>query len=94
MTDKQLELTVEELDAIGFTRHEAPADNDEPTRVYYAIPVLNGEFIYNIGNYPYKWYFRNRNGAGCNNNWLDINHVAQVYTLLQTFKAKFNLVIF
>jgi hypothetical protein len=94
MTDKQLELTVDELAAIGFTRHKALADKNEPDRVYYTIPVLNGEFVYNVGNYPYKWYFRNRNGEGSNNNWLDINHIAQVYTLLQAFKAKFNLVIF
>jgi hypothetical protein len=89
----QLELTVEELDAIGFTRHESPADDNGSARVYYAVPVLNGEFIYNVGHAPYKWYFRNRNGEGSNNNWLDITHIAQVYTLLQCFKGKFNLVM-
>ena len=91
---KQLELSVHELEAIGFTGNYSPADPDNPSRVYYSIPILNGEFLYNVENAPHKWYFRNNNGEGYNNNWLNIRKLPELYILLSCFNAKYKLVIF
>lgn len=102
MRQQQLELTTEELDAIGFKRHEAPADNDEPERVYYTIPVINGVFIYNMsgefkhseGNAPHKWYLKITTGDAANYTWLNIERVEELYVVLSCFRVKYNLVIF
>lgn len=91
---KQLELSQHELEAIGFIGHYSPADKDNVARVFYSIPVLNGEFYYNVDNAPYKWYFRNNNGEGYNYNWLNIQKLPELYILLSCFNAKYNLVIF
>lgn len=97
MTNKtQLELSQQELEAIGFIGHYAPADTvypiKQPARVWYAIPVTNGEFIYNVENQPYKWYLKTTIGDFVNYNRLDISKAAELYTVLSCFRAKYNLV--
>jgi len=97
----QLELTTHELEAIGFTGHYLPANNENPSRVYYALPVTNGEFIYNKAgefkhsedNAPYKWYFKTVLGDACNYISLNIERVEELYMVLSCFRVKYNLVI-
>jgi hypothetical protein len=99
---KQLELSQHELEAIGFMGHYAPADTiydiagkvNNPARVWYSIPVTNGEFIYNVDNDPYKWYLKTKIGDACNYNLLNIERVEELYMVLSCFRAMYNLVIF
>lgn len=99
---KQLQLTAHELDAIGFTGKYLPADENEPSRTYYTIPVTNGEFIFNNSgefkhsedNAPYKWYLKTKIGDAANYNWLNIERVEELYMVLSCFRVKYNLVIF
>jgi hypothetical protein len=96
---KQLELTVEPLDAIGFTCNYSPADDLNHASYYYSIPVTNGEFIYNIGNDDaigdgYKWYLKTIHGDGYNYILLNIERVEELYIILSCFRVKYNLIIF
>jgi hypothetical protein len=98
---KQLELSQHELEVIGFTGKHYPADEDEPARVCYSIPVINGEFIYNkIGEYKdrstkeqYKWCLKNTTGEAANYIWLNIERVEELYIVLSCFRVKYNLVM-
>jgi len=90
----QLELSQHELEAIGFKGHYAPPERYEGSRVWYSIPFFNGEFLYNVENAPFKWYMRNNNGSGTNNNLLDITKLAELYVILSCFKVEYNPVIF
>jgi hypothetical protein len=100
--NKQLDLSLPELDAIGFTGIYLPADDNEPARTYYSIPVTNGEFVYNKSgefrhsedNAPYKWYLKTTVGDAVNYIWLDIGRVEELYIVLSCFRVKYNLVIF
>ena len=95
---KQLELSKEDIEAIGFIEQHAPADSVEgitsPARTWYAIPVTNAEFIYNVGQGHYKWYFRTKIGECYNSNHLDIAKLPELYVVLSSFQAKFNMRIF
>lgn len=94
---QQLELTKEQLERIGFKENHSPADSvypiEQPARVWYSIPVLNAEFIYNVDHAPHKWYFRTKIGDGYNSNWLDIAKAPELYVLLMCFQAKYNLIM-
>lgn len=98
---KQLELSKDELDAIGFTRTYYPADENETERVSYTVPVVNGQFIYNYSgefkhgenNAPYKWYLKTVIGDAANYIWLNIETVGELYIALSCFRVKYNLVI-
>lgn len=98
---KQLELSQQELEAIGFTGKYYPANKDEPARVCYSIPVINGEFIYNkIGefkssedNAPYKWYLKTTIGDAANYSWLDIGCIEELYMLLSCFRVRFKFIM-
>jgi hypothetical protein len=94
---QQLELTKEQLELIGFKENHSPADTVDGTpiaaRTWFSMPILNAEFIYNVGHAPYKWYYRSRVGEGSNSNWLDIGKPAELYVLLMCFQAKYNLVM-
>jgi hypothetical protein len=100
--DKQLELSTRELEAIGFISHYLLADNDSPSRVYYTLPVTNGEFIYNKSgefrhsedNAPYKWYLKTTTGDAANYILLNIGRVEELYIVLSCFRVKYNLVMF
>lgn len=100
--ETQLELTTEELDAIGFACKRYPADEDEPVRVCYTMPVTNGEFIYNASgefrhdenNAPYKWYLKTSTGDAANYIWLNIERIEELYIVLSCFRVKYNLVMF
>jgi hypothetical protein len=91
---KQLELSKEELENIGFTEKYEAADRDNPERTYYTIPTTNAEFIYNVGCEPYKLYFRTKIGDAYNSNWLDITKIAELYILLSCFQVKYNFIMF
>lgn len=95
--EDQLELSQHELEAIGFRGHYAAADDvhpeQNPARVWYSIPVTNAEFIYNVENAPYKWYFRTKVGDAYNSNWLNIQKLPELYMLLSCFKAQYNLIL-
>lgn len=99
---KQLELSIKELEAIGFTGKHYPADKDEPSRVCYTLPVINGEFIYNqIGEFKdneskaqYKWYLKTTTGEAANYIWLNIERVEELYIVLSCFRVKYNMVVF
>jgi hypothetical protein len=96
---KQLELSVYELDAIGFVGKYLPADDLNESRVYYSIPITNGEFYYNVGNAEpvgdtYKWYLRTIHGEGYNYIHLNIEKLPELYILLSCFQAKYNFHMF
>lgn len=82
--NKQLTLTKKQLRDIGFKR----------TRVaYYEIACLNGVFYCNCNQPIYKWYQKIIIGELANFIHLDISSLPQLFSLLQSFRIKFNLVI-
>lgn len=94
---KQLELTKEELEAIGFIEQYVAADTIDGTpnegRTWYTMPVTNAEFIYNVNHAPYKWHFRTMIGDGYNSNWLDIAKLPELYIVLSSFQANFIMAV-
>jgi hypothetical protein len=98
----QLELSTQELEAIGFIPKYLSADKDDASRVYYTLLVTNGEFIYNKSgefrhsevNAPYKWYLKTAIGDSANYIWLNIERAEELYIVLSCFRVKYNLVIF
>lgn len=92
--NKQLELSQHGLEAIGFTGHYLPECALGDARIYYSLPVTNGEFIYNVDNQPHKWYLKTAIGDVCNHIWLNIERVEELYMVLSCFRVQYNLVIF
>jgi len=90
---KQLKLSKEELESIGFTENYEPADKDNSERTYFTIATTNAEFIYNVGCDPYKWYFRTKIADVYNSNWLDITKVGELYILLSSFRVKYSFIM-
>lgn len=94
---KQLELTTKQLEDVGFTGKHYPADENEPTRVCYSLPVVNGEFIYNergeYGQGAYKWFLKTTIGDAANYSWLDIGCIEELYTLLSCFRVRFKFIM-
>jgi hypothetical protein len=90
---KQLKLTRQELDQIGFYKAMSIGDEMNPSREYYKIDTLNGFFYYNPDESENVWYHQTIIGDRSNHVHLNIHKKPQLFTLLQCFRVKINKIV-
>jgi len=90
---EQLQLSEQDLIAIGFTKKVYHADEMNPEKTTYEIPCLNGCFYYNLNEPIYRWYQEIKIGDFYNDINLDIDTKMLLFSVLSAFKVDFHLVI-
>jgi hypothetical protein len=90
---EQLKLTKEELKSIGFEKCISEADELNTETTYYKIKTMNGYFYYNPYEKVYTWYHKTIIGDFANDVHLDITQRPVLFSILQAFKANFEIVI-
>jgi|GEM_PF-4746048 len=90
---KNLRIPTKQLLAIGFTKKVSKGDKLNKPRTYYEIPSMNGAFYYNPKEATHVWYHRTTVGEHSNHVNLSIPSAPVLFTVLQAFGVKFNLVI-
>tara|TARA_R110000782_G_C14535932_1_gene383093 strand:- start:31 stop:306 length:276 start_codon:yes stop_codon:yes gene_type:complete len=88
---EQLKLTNQELKSIGFEKCQSEADEMNPSSTYFKVKTINGYFYYNPKQEIYTWYHKTIIGDTANDVQLDVNRKAELFVLLQSFKAEFKL---
>lgn len=83
LTEEQLVLTEEQLVKIGFNKRGE----------CFELRFPNGRFFYNPDQSRYRWYQEVVVGSGACLFHLDIRKKADLFTLLQIFRIKFQIVI-
>jgi hypothetical protein len=89
----QLNLTIEDLEAIGFVKHIYPADELNSEKTVFEIPCLNGCFYYNPGEIKYKWYHKTIIGEFSNHIHLAIYTKEELYTILACFNVRIGTLV-
>jgi ssDNA-specific exonuclease RecJ len=89
---KQLKLTNQELKSIGFKKCQSEADEMNFSSFYFKVKTINGYFYYNPTQEVYTWYHKTIIGDTANDVHLDVTKKAELFVLLQCFKAEFKLV--
>jgi hypothetical protein len=88
---RQLELTKEELENIGFKKYLSVPNEGDKEREVYKIETLNGYFYYNPLEESYKWYHKTIIGEFSNHILLDITQKPVLFSILQAFQVDFNM---
>lgn len=86
---KQLELTKQQLEQMGFIKKIIPADEMNKEIVQYRLKFINGYFAYKE-NIDYRWYCTTKVFRGVNSVSLNIQSFDRLFTVLSTFKIKYN----
>lgn len=92
----QLTLSEETILRIGFVKSKmvvATPYGDFREVVIYEIRCLNSRFYYNQNESVYKWYYETTIGDVRNSVNLDITQLPVLYSILQAFRVKFNIII-
>ena len=87
----QLQLTVKELEDIGFKVIKYNGDEMNVSRKYYKIKTLNGYFYYNPNESVYTWYHKTVIGEVQNDYHLDIQSETELLIVLSAFKVKLEI---
>ena len=90
---EQLKLTNKELESIKFKAYIIEGDEMNLDRECFKIETLNGYFYYNPHELVYTWYHKTVIGDVSNHVHLDITKKAELFVLLQCFRADFKLII-
>ena len=95
---KQLKLTEQELEAIGFVRKEYfDRDESDPDRsrirVIYEINGLNSKFYCNLNEENYAWYYETVIGSSSNGMHLNIVFRPELFIILSAFNINYKFIV-